>query len=263
MSQTLLDRAREVLANHRTAATALAMAVPLAATAAANADIVTFSLGGSVHQYNIDNGYGGFWNDANGSSPNVAAAGLVDGLKIYGTGLEPNSDSGNRALTILGGNYGGVANNDGSSSRIVITGGALLDNFAWDSAVYSIPTTFDFGFAHSGGTLDVTSVSTSFQAFDSSNQQVAHVGSSGFSALGLEPGGNGWGFQYVDNFSDNPIISALQWAVIIEFHWSGFGLDDTLGLDIPSNSIDINIVPAPSAAALAGLGLLAAARRKR
>ena len=263
MSTSLLHRAQKVLADHRAAASALALAVPLAATAAANADIATFSSAESTLTYFSNEGYGGSWNSFDGLNSTVGSAGLPDGIKTYGTGLEPNSDSGNRALTLSGSQYRGTPDENGASVRLTIYGTASLNAFQWDSATMSILTTFNFGESHSGGTLDIAYVTTSFAAFLPLFEGVGGVGSSGFSALGLEPGGTGWGFQYVDNFGEDPVIQSINWEVVIGLHWTGFQNEDSLGVDIPFNSIDIEIVPAPSAAALATLGLLVAGRRRR
>lgn len=261
---TLLDRARRVLADHRAAATALAMAVPLAATAAAQADIATFVLGGAAVQFN-DGSYGGnFQTYLEAPVATVGSLPLIDGIKLVGTGLDPNSDSGTRAFTVFGGQYTGTPDASGASNQLLISGSAYFAApFQWDSALYSLPTIFGFGVDFTGGTFAINRVGTSFVAFDPDNMPVAGVGSSGFSTEELAPGGYGFGFPYVDNFGNNPLISRIDWAVTIGFHWTGASTSDELHLNIPYNSIDIQIVPGPAAASLAGLGLLAAARRKR
>lgn len=263
-STTLMDRARALLSDRAVLAATAAAITPLA-TAAARADISTWHFGTATLQSFQSNGYGGNWQDYMSPTPTVSAVGLPDGLKVYGYGFDEGQDGGVRAFRLAGSEYinGGV-DGSGSSLRLHITGDATLNNFQWDHTAYALPTTFNFGLDFNGGTLSMTEVSTGFTAYTSEGF-AAGVGSGGVTAPDLVPGGYGFGFQYVDNFGNDPLLVSIAWEVNIAFNWSGQSDGDVLQVYIPFNSIDLGIaaVPTPGAAGLAVAGGLVAMRRRR
>lgn len=265
MKSSLMDRARSLLAAPGAIA-AIAAIVPLAATTAAKADVSSWSLGSSSLQYFTPSEYGGTWSEYATPTPTIGSSTLPDGLKIFGNGstsrgLAPLTDI---AFLFFGSDYQGEPDESGSSSRLRLTGSAsFAQPLAWDSAILSLPTTFAFGVRVGGGLFRFTEASTGYSAFDQDDNSLGGGGSSGFNTGPLEPGDYGFGFQYVDNFGGTPLISRIDWEINIAFSWSNFNSSDVLALTIPQDSIDIGIVPAPSAAAVLGLAGLVATRRRR
>jgi hypothetical protein len=248
--------------NKRAFSGASALAAIGVLSAGAMAQSSTWSLQGSALEYGSESaGFIGSYGDL---EPTLGSDALPNGLRVFGTGLEPESDSGIRAFTIGGSQY---AVNDPSGdlvdTRLRIFGRAEFDSpLAWDSSIWSLPTTFKYSFFLTGGTLDVKKVQTSFAAIDPDGVTQAAVGSSG-AGEGSFGGGEVFEVGYVDNFGNNPMVKFIDWEVSFVFRWSGFDEADSMWLSIPQSSVDLGVVPAPGAAlGLIGGALLASRRRR-
>jgi hypothetical protein len=186
---------------------------------------------------------------------------LPEGLKVYANGNESDV-----AFTLTGATYiGGVT--DGalpSGNRLVLFGEATFDGNNWVHPDDFIRTAFGFGLDFDGGIVNITNASTSYTLFDGMGGFLAGVGSSGFNAFDLEPGGYGFGFAYEDRFGSNfETGTTISWEILINFEWLDVSESNTLNFHIPQNSIDIQTIPAPGGLVLASLGVIAGLRRRR
>lgn len=239
---TLLDRARAALASP--AAKAVLAAVPLATAATAQAGIpdTIFTLDFSSAGVQ----YGGSY-DASNFSVTSAALG-PKGLKVSGSLGTLSGDPMLQNAYIPGTNLIDL------SGTIGVAGGPTVIN---PGDFLRFDVTVDFTF--SGGSVTIDSAFGGFQVFGS--------GSSDFlgASLGTPPvvvSGAPVTFSLVTTAATIP--AALGgWSFSLGFNWQGYSATDTLFLDIPSDSIDVRLIPTPGAAALLGLGGLAVARRRR
>ncbi len=219
--------------------------------------------GGTLEHYAADPGNSG-WREYDGIRPTVASEHLFSGLRMNGNGSTDDLDN-NQLFAIRGDDYRGESDADGRGSRLILRGSAEVHE-PWDSATWSIPTTFNFGFTFGSGELAVYNAETTFFAYDHDHNFVQGVGSGlGEPGLGsFEPGGHGVGFQFVDRFNgDAAEIHMIHWLVIVSFDWTGQQAEDVLSFTTPTDGISIRVVPAPAGAAVLGAALLAGLRRRR
>jgi hypothetical protein len=183
---------------------------------------------------------------------------------MFGNG-ETDDLQNNQITSILSDNYRGDRDANGRGSRIVIRGAAALSE-PWDSAVLSIPTTFAFGFSFGTWQLAVFNVGTSFSLYDADGNGLQGVGS-GFGDDGLgtfQPGGYGFGFQFVDRFNGDATAGVrFDWEIVIGFEWTGANEGDLLAFNTGPEGINIAVVPAPGAVGMLAACSLLAARRRR
>lgn len=140
----------------------------------------------------------------------------------------------------------------GSTSAITLSIGGLI------SAVVGEPLSLDYDFslilAGSG------SVAWSLNTI---------VTISGFPIPG--PSSNGGPITSADNgtftgsrSAPSPLtVSNVPWSALLTVNWSGATVGDTLQVSIPTNSIDLTVVPEPSSILLVGLGGVLLTRRRR
>lgn len=213
-------------------------------------------------------GWGSDDNDYNGSYGelpiSVGSSALPDGLKVFGTGLEPDSASGNRVFTLDASQY---MINDPSGTlvdtRLRLFGRAVFDSpVAWDAGIWSLPTRFKFSLEMTGGTVELKRVQSQYVALDPDGVTQAAVGSSGLGE-GSYIGPADLEFAYVDNFGNNPLVKSIDWEVSFVFRWSEYSEGDSMWISIPESSVDVGVVPAPGAALGLVGGALIASRRRR
>lgn len=249
-------------------------AIAALASVASAVPITTWSYG-SAHLQHLRNDDGTFWVDYDAVNdpnlfPDVISAPLDNGIKLSAG----NTD--NVVFTVNGNSYiptptDPINGGNFRGNRLLIQGTGTIDGAAWQHPNDIIRTTFDFGFGHSGGHVELYGVETSFILLDSLNGFVIGVGSgTGFGET-FEPGIHTLGFAFEDRFGaiDEPsnISNAVTivWEVRFMFDWTSYSPTDTLNFDIPQNSVDIQAltIPAPGAAALVGLAGITALRRRR
>lgn len=251
---TLLQRAQALLAS-KSAQVAVLAITPLA-SAVANAQIANWSFESAELQHPEVN-YGGQWETYPSISPTVSSTTFNNGLKLFGSG------DNNRVFSMTGDDYIG-SNAFLRGNRLLLTGSAALTQ-PWNPATFSIPTSFKFSWnlTADSGAVQFYEISTTYELLDASNNLLQSVGSSG-ATYTAEPGQGGADFRYVDGFGGDPTGSAaIRFTIAIYFDWVDYSVDDSFDLFIEPNSIDIEVVPAPAAAALLGFAGLAAVRRRR
>lgn len=257
----------------RVAITAATLALAAIVGTASAAPVTTWSYGFSQLQYGYyDKGGSPQVANYDGITPNINASPLDNGIKLYtpGDGAPTFSLKGDQYIPTapqpVTGETTAIRGN-----RFTNYGGGTIDGAAWQNPDDIIRTTFNFGFALSGGELAIYEVHTFFILSDSKGGFVAGVGSgTGFSDPFL-PGGHGLGFEFVDRFgpidgpSDISAATTIFWGVEIYFDWTGQAGDDDLSFYVGNDSIDIQAqtVPTPAAAALLTLGVIPMARRRR
>jgi hypothetical protein len=235
------------------------LVVSLAGVAGAD---VTFSYSGTSLEYYdaIEDRYVEYDLPA----PTVRHETGLNSITMFGNG-ETDDLENNRITSLLAEDYRGDRSDNGRGSRIVMRGSATLSE-PWDSAVLSIPTTFAFGFSFGSGELALFNVGTSFTLFNAQGDGIQGVGS-GFGDDGLgtfQPGGYGYGFQFVDRFNGDATAGVrFEWEVVFGFEWTGRNEGDVLAFNTGPEGINIAVVPAPAGLGLLAVGGLVASRRRR
>lgn len=135
------------------------------------------------------------------------------------------------------------------------------DNFVVD---------WDFSIDFSGGIARWYSFGAGFGHFDAADAFLTGYGiSTGLGDTDLIPTSHGFGgtFEYDffpgTNLGLDPSLARVVFSTILVFKWTGYEPGDTFVLNIPNESIDISVVPAPAGTAVLALAGLAAARRRR
>ncbi len=241
----------------------LAFVVPVMALAsfclggAIEPPLTTFTLGNARLQYGSDAGGDPDWFTYTSITPNVTAEGGINGLHMFSSG------EGSQTFQLGGSQYISQSFSN-RGNRLIITGTGTVDGNAWIHPDDFIRTTFAFGVGFGSGTLAIYDISSSFTMTDDEGNFIGGGGSSTGIEDPFTPGGHGLsGIAFEDRFGDLTGATRFSWTVAINFDWQGMDADDTLTWTISPSSIDFNTLPTPGAAALLGLGGMAAGRRRR
>ncbi len=189
---------------------------------------------------------------------NVAASPLTEGLTLSGSGPD------HRAVSLTSDTYRPAPPNSGfHGNRFLMAGTAAFDGTAWSHPEHFIRTSFDFGFAFTGGTVNFLDVVTAFVLNDSLGGFLIFVGT-GTPLGAFQPGASGVSLAIDRRFPSHYQSAAImEWYVAINFDWTGHESGDTLDFFIPPSSVDIQALPTPAGAAALGLALVSLSRRRR
>lgn len=232
MSMTLMQRATALMGS-RGAVVALA-AVPIA-TMVNSADAALLEMlpattlearasGGAATTVLIEDFHTEQYPEDNG----------VIGLKIYGTATYR-------------------ADTSGTATPYLQFEGPTQGTFTSYSELPTLPVTYDYTIAVTGGVFDSSSLSIGVSKDGTSNA----LSFSRFLPARTSGHYSGAG----DMFLSAGGISG--WRASIYMNWKNVELGDLLTITIPQNSIDVNPVPEPSGAAVVFGGALFALRRRR
>jgi hypothetical protein len=228
-TMTSVDRAKRFL--QQKARTLALTVVPLAAAAAGVAPLQGGSLALTPAECDaIPSGSGVFQITPCSSEQLPVGSNGVQGIKLFGTGSTTSSSSGFLAMNLT---TQGVASG---------TGGV-------------IPISYNFTL------FDTFSNSMSWDVFFDVAGNLADASGQ---AKGVSTGGTITGSFSVDASS---IGNAFQYVLHVEAIEGASAADDTLKIDVPQNSIDVNpvasVVPEPFPSAVCGMALLSLAWWKR
>lgn len=180
-----------------------------------------------------------------GEAPTVDGTPVFDGLKLVGTGPD------NQVFALTGDTYVASNNHDPNVNGFIgnvltMYGHGTIDGTAWQHPGDKIRTIFAFGWATSGGVLNIYEVTTGFLLLDPNGGFVTGVGS-GTSLGSFDPGGWGVGFAFEDRFgADITTAQNMYWTVTIKFDWTGMTPSDELSFNIPTESIHLQVMrPCP------------------
>ncbi len=138
----------------------------------------------------------------------------------------------------------------GANSAITLSIGGLISALAGESI--SLDYEFNLNFT-GGGSVNWTLTSALFGGL------VTGPSSSGGPILSTNSG--------LFTGSKSAVVpiagDSIPWSALLTVNWTGATSGDTLAVSIPTNSIDVAVVPEPSSMLLLGLGGVFLARRRR
>lgn len=230
----------------------------LSVSGAAFADDSTWSYRAlQLQYYNTDTSQ---WLPAN-LDVSYDTSALTNGIKLFGTAPD-NRDGSTNLVTMTGSQYQPGGEGEFRGMRLI----GVMDGFLnrpWNNAFDRIKTDFKFQVVTSGGNFEMFNAQTDYGLLNASDDLLQLVGSSGATAF-FEPGVNAVNFTYVDGFGGANANEGTHIVgdFVINFTWDG-GADDLLQINVSTDSIDIQQVPAPGTlATLAAIGLFAKRRRR-